>query len=89
MTDASSSQMIFHGNAAPDMRRCASDAVPAAQIIQHQRTALGKYLENVPVGCFHSVEHPIYKLAWHVLMEEVAHRIHKHHPRRSPTERLG
>ena len=43
----------------------------------------------MPICRFHSVEHPVYKFPWHSFMEEVAHRIHKHHPRRSPTERLG
>ena len=54
-----SSRFIFDGHAEPDMR--GSSLIPVALLNKavHQRTALGKHLDRLPIGALHGVEYAL------------------------------
>lgn len=70
------------------MSRPALFAVTTAKIVAHQRTALGQYLKDVPVGLLHCIEDLIDEYERHLLVKQVAHRVDENHPRAEPLERL-
>src|SRR5215212_4849569 len=50
--------------------------------------ALGENLEDVPRTLRHYPEDLLQKVEWHLLVEQVAHRVHEHPARLAPPPRL-
>src|ERR1700722_20157721 len=88
MLDAHRILRVLYGHAQPDMRRGQAIGIPLIEIAGEQRTALGEYLEGMPVRPFHGVEHLVDEGPRHLFMEEVAHRIDEDAPWRFPGQGL-
>ena len=83
-----SSATILNADSPPDVAGSSSITEFRVQQASHAVRALRKYLVGMPVSFLH---HPYDVLdvgVWNSLMEEVAHRIDKDHPRSLPPKRL-
>src|SRR5215831_10725947 len=70
------------------MCRACRTPIAAAKEIAHQRRAFGENLKRVPVRLLHGAEDVANEFLRHILMEEVAHRIHEDHARLAPAKWL-
>ena len=76
--------VILDGYAAPDVRRRRRAAVPAEQVVLHERASLCEYLKDMAVGSFHGVENLIDEVDGYLPVKEIAHRVDEHPARPSP-----
>src|SRR5258706_3883541 len=88
MLDARYFGPVLDGDAEPHMDRATTGAVALPKEVAHEGRAFCEYLKCVPRRAFHSIEHAINEILGNVLVEEIAHGIHKDHAARAPPERL-
>src|SRR4030095_10156476 len=88
MHEARHSPAVLNGNAKPHMNGCFCASISFIDKFLHQRTAFCQHLIYMPIGSFHCSEHLRDVIFRHFFVKEVAHRIHKDHPRSLPVKRL-
>src|SRR4029453_8030616 len=67
------------------------DILGPRQIVRHSQetcTPLGENLKHMLRCLAHGVKDALNEGKWHLFMEQITHRIHKHQPRTPPLERF-
>lgn len=80
---------ILYADTPPNVCMLSSKTKVVIQEFLKAFRSLGENLKYVPVGQSHNSHNFDDVIIGHIAVEEVAHRIHKHHPRHSPFKWLG